>query len=167
MTVERPLFYALLGQCLCRGADSRRQARRLRLIGLHVAGLGSRRRPPPGDLDAGHSGPITAVALTADGKRAVSGSDDHTLRVWDLESNHPPRVLEGHSGPVRAVALTTGGKRSVSGSETTRWGSGIWRAAGAAWHLLVTTPSNGCAWGAGWIAARDARHQLHPFAWEE
>jgi WD40 repeat protein len=32
-------------------------------------------------------GGVMAVALTADGKRAVSGSDDKTLRVWDLEGN--------------------------------------------------------------------------------
>jgi WD40 repeat protein len=57
-----------------------------------------------------------AVALTADGKRAVSGSDDTTLRVWDLQGNQPPRVLEGHTASVTAVALTTDGKGAVSGS---------------------------------------------------
>jgi len=61
-------------------------------------------------------GGVYAVALTADGKRAVSGSDDKTLRVWDLEGNQPPRALEGHTDRVWAVALTTDGKRAVSGS---------------------------------------------------
>ena len=68
------------------------------------------------------------MALTADGKRAVSGSSDYTLRVWDLEGNQPPRVLEGHTDVVTAVALTADGKRAVSGSYDTRCGSGIWRA---------------------------------------
>ena len=58
--------------------------------------------------------------VTADGKRAVSGSEDHTLRVWDLEGNQPPRVLEGHTAEVRAVALTPDGTRAVSGSDDHR-----------------------------------------------
>ena len=28
---------------------------------------------------------VKAVAVTPDGRRAVSGSDDRTLKVWDLE----------------------------------------------------------------------------------
>jgi WD40 repeat protein len=32
----------------------------------------------------GHSGVVRAVALTPDGLHAVSGSEDKTLRVWDL-----------------------------------------------------------------------------------
>jgi len=31
-------------------------------------------------------GPVKAVVLTPDGRWAVSGSEDRTLRVWDLES---------------------------------------------------------------------------------
>ena len=65
----------------------------------------------------GHTYLVCAVALTADGKRAISGSSDKTLRVWDLEGNQPPRVLEGHTGAVHAVALTADGKRAVSGSD--------------------------------------------------
>src|SRR6516164_4635245 len=64
----------------------------------------------------GHKSWVWAVALTADGKRTVSGSEDRTLRVWDLEGNQLPRVLEGHTDWVNAVALAADGRRAVSGS---------------------------------------------------
>ena len=34
----------------------------------------------------GHTCWVSAVAITPDGRRAVSGSEDRTLRLWDLES---------------------------------------------------------------------------------
>jgi WD40 repeat protein len=38
---------------------------------------------------AGHEAAVEAVAITSDGRRAVSGSTDNTLRVWDLETAEP------------------------------------------------------------------------------
>jgi WD40 repeat protein len=65
---------------------------------------------------AGHSSSVSGVAVTADGKRAVSASSDETLKVWDLESGRAPRTLEGHSSRVHGVAATADGKRAVSAS---------------------------------------------------
>ena len=65
----------------------------------------------------GNTGEIVAVALSADGRRVVSGSNDGKLSVWDLDGQQQPRVLEGHRGPVGAVALSADGKRAVSGSD--------------------------------------------------
>jgi WD40 repeat protein len=45
----------------------------------------------------GHSNGIKAVAVTPDGHRAVSGSDDKTLRLWDLETGQTIRTLQGHT----------------------------------------------------------------------
>jgi WD40 repeat protein len=75
--------------------------------------------PPGGPLLAtlaGHGDGVTAVAVTADGRRAVSGSDDATLKVWDLEQGALLSTLEGHGGRVLAVAVTADGRRAVSGS---------------------------------------------------
>ena len=60
---------------------------------------------------------VMAVAVTPDGRRAVSGSDDRTLKVWDLEQGALLATLEGHGGWVMAVAVTPDGRRAVSGSD--------------------------------------------------
>jgi len=47
------------------------------------------------------------VSITSDGLRAVSTSDDMTLRVWDLETGRCLLVLKGHSGTVSSVSVTS------------------------------------------------------------
>ncbi len=44
----------------------------------------------------GHSKAITSLVLTLDGKRAISASEDTTLKVWDLENNLEVMTLRGH-----------------------------------------------------------------------
>src|SRR6516165_6822775 len=58
-----------------------------------------------------------AVALSADGCRALSGSWDNTLHLWDLESGQTLRTFEGHTSRVTAVAFTRDGHRALSGSD--------------------------------------------------
>jgi WD40 repeat protein len=57
------------------------------------------------------------VAVSGDGRRAVSASDDRTLKVWDLERGRELRTLSGHSDWVRDVAVSGDGRRAVSASE--------------------------------------------------
>jgi WD40 repeat protein len=64
----------------------------------------------------GHSASVYCLALTPDGKRAVSASADHTLKVWDLATGRLLRTMEGHSDTVRSVAVTLDGNRAVSAS---------------------------------------------------
>jgi WD40 repeat protein len=75
---------------------------------------------PPGTgpvrMLEGHSGTVVGVAVTPDGKRAVSASADNTLKVWDLENGRALRTLDGHSACVCGVAVTPDGKRAVSAS---------------------------------------------------
>jgi len=65
----------------------------------------------------GHTHYVPGVAVTADGRRAVSTSADKTLKVWDLETGLALGTLEGHSAYVLGVAVTADGKRAVSASE--------------------------------------------------
>src|SRR5258707_832924 len=44
----------------------------------------------------GHKDGVRAVALSADGRHALSGSRDKTLIWWDLHSGQPLRSLVGH-----------------------------------------------------------------------
>ncbi len=64
---------------------------------------------------SGHEAWVRAVAVTADG-RAVSASQDRTLRVWDLASGQCLHTLRGHESYVTAVAVTADG-RAVSTSD--------------------------------------------------
>ena len=56
------------------------------------------------------------MAVTPDGKRAVSASLDQTLKVWDLETGRALLTLEGHTAGVDGVAVTPDGKCAVSAS---------------------------------------------------
>jgi WD40 repeat protein len=54
----------------------------------------------------GHGGWVSAVAVTSDGKTAVIGGDDWTVRVRDLATGRERVALTGHGDHVRAVAVT-------------------------------------------------------------
>ena len=63
---------------------------------------------------SGHSAEVTDV-VALDGNRALSASEDGTLRLWDLTSGDTLRVLRGHSGRVNHV-VALDGDRALSAS---------------------------------------------------
>lgn len=66
-------------------------------------------------LLTGHKNQSYALVLSPDGSRLLSGGEDETVRIWNLDRTQPI-VLEGHSGVVTAVAWTRDARRVVSAS---------------------------------------------------
>ena len=64
----------------------------------------------------GHGGPVRALAISADGQAAVSGSFDSSAIRWSLTRNSAEQVLRFHESAVNAVALAPDG-RVITGGE--------------------------------------------------
>jgi small GTP-binding protein len=92
----------------------------------------------------GHTSAVLRLAVTRDGARAVSASQDGTLRVWDLAAGRPLATLGGHTSHVWAVALTPDGARAVSASVDTTLR--VWDLA-AGWSLATLQGHSGPVWG--------------------
>ena len=62
----------------------------------------------------GHSGFVTSVAFSPDGKKIVSGSYDRTVRIWDAVTGVMEKTLNGHYKFVTSVSFSPNGKKLVS-----------------------------------------------------
>ncbi|KAG2053269.1 WD40 repeat-like protein [Suillus hirtellus] len=62
-----------------------------------------------------HETYINAVAVFPDKRRMITGSEDKTLCLWDLETGVVLKKMEGHSRDVRALAVSRNGQIIASG----------------------------------------------------
>ena len=65
----------------------------------------------------GHTKPILCAALSRDGKLALSGSADLTIRQWNVETGRCLRILKGHRDFVQTIAFSPDGTLALSGSK--------------------------------------------------
>ncbi|MBD2611882.1 MAG: trypsin-like peptidase domain-containing protein [Nostoc sp. ZfuVER08] len=64
-------------------------------------------------------GAVNSVAISADGKTLASGSDDKTIKIWNIATGQVIRTLNGGSNWVTSVAFSPNGKTLVSVSRHT------------------------------------------------
>lgn len=64
----------------------------------------------------GHTNFVSSVAMSPDGQYVVSGSWDHSVRVWSLQTSQCVATLQGHTSDVESVAVSPDGQHVVSGS---------------------------------------------------
>src|SRR5258706_315932 len=87
-----------------------------RAIKVRVGKLSSWPTPP---LEwTGHTGSVLSVNYSPNGVHVITGSYDHTIRIWDAK----PGVvvgepLKGHNGGVTSVAYSPDGRHIISGSD--------------------------------------------------
>jgi len=83
--------------------------------------------PPPSGFKLqhtlrGHTEEIRQIAWSPDGRLLASGSNDQTVRLWDVATGQALHTLTGHTDPVGSVAWSSDGRllASSSGDQTVR-----------------------------------------------
>ncbi len=92
---------------------------RLALAGNSINGSITLRSIATGEALAtlsGHTGAVNSIAFSKDGKLAVSGSSDKTLKLWDVTNRCEIAAYPGHDGGVTSVAFSPDGRYVLSGS---------------------------------------------------
>jgi WD40 repeat protein len=63
----------------------------------------------------GHRGSVWSVAVP-DGEQVISGSQDGTLKIWNLNTGKLVRKITAHDGSINAISTTLDGLQVISGS---------------------------------------------------
>jgi WD40 repeat protein len=98
----------------------------------------------------GHTGPISAVAVSARGALLATASHDKTVRLWDGATGKPTRTFSEHTTPVLAVSFAPDGRMVASAGNDNK--VLVWDpSTGKVLHTLVGSTGNvtALAWKPG------------------
>ncbi len=64
----------------------------------------------------GHTSGVRSVEFSTDGQRLLTGSDDNTLKLWNVETNKTIETLRGHHGWIAKATFSPDGQWAISAS---------------------------------------------------
>ncbi len=67
-------------------------------------------------VQMGHTSTVSSVTFSPDGKTALSGGLDNTLKLWDISTGREIQTFKGHTKWVNSIAFSPDGKTALSGS---------------------------------------------------
>ncbi|MEA3333676.1 MAG: WD40 repeat domain-containing protein [Pseudomonadota bacterium] len=66
---------------------------------------------------SGHQGLVWSIDFSPDSRLLISGSNDRSVRLWDVESGQQIQILESHQNDVNSVAFSPDGLLAASASD--------------------------------------------------
>ena len=65
---------------------------------------------------SGHTSWVRSLAFSSNGKSLVSGSDDKTIKLWDVQTGGLVRTFHGHTGWICCISISVDSTTIASGS---------------------------------------------------
>ena len=66
----------------------------------------------------GHTSDVNALTVLSDGS-LVSGSDDNTIKIWDIKNGQTIKTLTGHTDSVYALTVLPDGSLASGSYDNT------------------------------------------------
>jgi WD40 repeat protein len=93
-------------------------ARGVFVLGIWDAGTGQETATLPDDPEhIEHTGAISSLAISPDGRLLATASMDRSLRLWDLTARQAVADFQGHLAEVWATAFSADGQTLISGAK--------------------------------------------------